>query len=429
MDVNAYPLWHGFDPMKTYVDTLEPGRFFVSGEGVWVTDADGKRYLDARACLMNVTLGYSHPRLIAAIADQAATLPVATLLGYEHPAEITVEYARRLAAKMPAGLGRIRLGHTGTQAVETAMLASRWARVQEGTPARMGILAHHTAYHGTGPGATALIGWEPWRDAAGPLVPGVVHTEAVGSMFEDFEAAIAKAGPETISAVFIEGVTGKHEIAPTHDDLRQLADLCARNGIHLVVDEVISGMGRSGTYTVCEGAGITPTMITLSKGITSGYQPLGAVAVSEELFQRVGLGEKEFPLASTTDGHPIGAAAGMAVLEAIDEEGILDNVVKQSARLLDNLTQIHEEFLGGPRPDARGLALVFPLHDADGNPWADEAIERLRLTADEGGLLFTGGEGSAHVWFFPPLIITDEEVDEIADRLRTALLTVTNAAS
>jgi adenosylmethionine-8-amino-7-oxononanoate aminotransferase len=424
MDVNAYPLWHGSDPMKTYVETLEPGRFLVSGEGVWVTDADGKRYLDARACLMNVTLGYSHPRLIAAISEQARTLPVATLLGYEHPAEITVEYARRLATKMPEGLGRIRLGHTGTQAVETAMLVSRWARMQEGAAERMTILAHHTAYHGTGPGATALIGWEPWRTAAGPLVPGISHTEAVGSMYEDFEAAIAKAGPETVSALFIEGVTGRHSIAPTDEDLRRLAELCDREGIHLVVDEVISGMGRVGTYTVCEAAGVTPTMITLSKGITSGYQPLGAVAISEELFQRVGLGETEFPMASTTDGHPIAVAAGMAVLDAIDQDGIFDNVVRQSPRFVGHLEQIHDEFLGGPGPDARGLAVVFPLNDKDGNPWPDEEIERLRLAADQGGLLFTGGEGSAHVWFFPPLVITDDETDEVAERLRAAFLKV-----
>lgn len=424
MDINEYPLWHGFDPMKTFVETLEPGRFLVSGDGVWVTDADGKRYLDARSCLMNVTLGYSHPRVVAAIAEQAATLPVATLLGYEHPAEITVEYARRLATKMPDGLGRIRLGHTGTQAVETAMLVSRFARMQEGTPERMTILAHHTAYHGTGPGATALIGWEPWHTATGPLVPQVLHTEAVGSMFEDFEAAIANAGPETISALFIEGVTGKHAVVPTDEDLRALAELCTRGGIHLVVDEVISGMGRVGTYTVCEAAGIAPTMITLSKGITSGYQPLGAVAISEELFQRVGLGDNAFPLASTTDGHPIGVAAGMAVLDAIDSEGILDNVVKQSPRFLEHLAQIHDEFLGGPGPDARGLAVVLPLHDKDGNPWADEAIEALRLTADAGGLLFTGGEGSAHVWFYPPLVITDDEIDEVAERLRAAFLKV-----
>jgi adenosylmethionine-8-amino-7-oxononanoate aminotransferase len=424
MDISTYPLWHGFDPMKTYAETLEPGRFLVSGEGVWVTDADGKRYLDARACLMNVTLGYSHPRVVAAIAEQARTLPVATLLGYEHPAEITVEYARRLASKMPDGLGRIRLGHTGTQAVETAMLVSRWTRIQEGAPERMTILAHHTAYHGTGPGATAMIGWEPWRTATGPLVPQVLHTEAVGSMFDDFEAAIAKAGPETVSALFIEGVTGKHSIAPTDEDLRALAELCTREGIHLVVDEVISGMGRVGTYTVCEAAGIAPTMITLSKGITSGYQPLGAVAISEELFRRVGLGEAEFPMASTTDGHPIAVAAGMAVLDAIDEEGIFDNVATQSSRLLGHLGQIHDEFLGGPASDARGLAVVLPLHDKDGNPWADEEIEALRLAADAGGLLFTGGEGSAHVWFYPPLVISDDETDEVAERLRAAFLKV-----
>ncbi|MCJ7832635.1 MAG: aminotransferase class III-fold pyridoxal phosphate-dependent enzyme, partial [Actinobacteria bacterium] len=360
---------------------------------------------------------------------QAATLPVATLLGYEHPAEITVEYARRLATKMPDGLGRIRLGHTGTQAVETAVLVSRWARIQEGNPERMTILAHHTGYHGTGPGASALIGWEPWHTATGPLLPQVAHTEAVGSMFEDFEAAIAKAGPETISALFIKGVTGKHSIAPTDEDLRALAELCDREGIHLVVDEVISGMGRVGTYTVCEAAGITPTMITLSKGITCGYQPLGAVAISEELFQRVALGEKEFPLASTTDGHPIGVAAGLAVLDAIDEEGILDNVAKQSPRFLEHLGQIHDEFMGGPGPDARGLAVVLPLHDKDGNPWPDEEIEALRLAADADGLLFTGGEGSAHVWFFPPLIITDDEIDEVAERLRTAFLKVSKTTA
>jgi adenosylmethionine-8-amino-7-oxononanoate aminotransferase len=216
--------------------------------------------------------------VIKAITDQAAKLPVATLLGYEHPAEITVEYARRLAKRMPGDLTRIRLGHTGTQAVETAMLISRWARIQEGETERMAIVAHHSGYHGTGPGATRLIGWEPWHTAAGPLVPDVVHTkklEKPGTMFEDFAAAIEAAGPETVTAVFIEGVTGKYRVAPTDEDLRALAELCDKHGIHLVVDEVISGMGRVGVMTVSEAAGITPTMITLSKGITSGYQPLG----------------------------------------------------------------------------------------------------------------------------------------------------------
>lgn len=427
MDINDYPLWHGFDPMKEYISTLEPGRFLVSGEGVWVTDADGKRYLDARACLMNVTLGYDHPRVVEAIAQQARTLPVATLLGYEHPAEITVRYAHQLAERMPEGLGRIRLGHTGTQAVETAMLLTRWARIQEGDNERMTILAHHTAYHGTGPGATRLIGHEPWHTAAGPLVPDVAHTKQVGTMFEDFAAAIEAAGPETVSAVFIEGVTGLHDVVPTDEDLRALSALCDQHGIHLVVDEVISGMGRVGTMTVSEAAGITPTMITLSKGITSGYQPLGAVAVSEELFQRVGLGDKEFPMASTTDGHPIGVAAGIAVLEALDEEDILANVRRQSERLVGNLQDVHDEFLGGVGPAARGLAIVLPLHDQDGTAWADDAIEKLRLTADEQGLLFTGGEGSSHVWFFPPLILTDDESDQIAERLRDAFITTRSA--
>jgi len=422
MDINAYPLWHGFDPMNKYIETLEPGRFLVSGDGVWVTDVDGKRYLDARACLMNVTLGYSHPRVVEAIASQARALPVGTLLGYEHPPQITVEYASRLATKMPDGLGRIRLVNTGTQAVETAMLVTRWARIQEGAQERSTIVAHHTAYHGTGPGATALVGYEPWHAAAGPLVPGVVHTRATGTMFEDFEAAIRDAGPATVSAVFIEGVTGKHAIGPTHDDLRRLSALCETEGIHLVMDEVISGLGRSGTYTVSEGAGITPTMITLSKGITSGYQPFGAVAISEDLFQRVALGAQEFPMASTSDGHPIAVAAAMAVLDVIEEEDILANVRRQGERLTSNLLQVHDEFLGGPGPDARGLAIVFPLHDLDGEPWPDEDIEKLRLAADAGGLLFTGGEGSSHVWFFPPLILTDAESDEIADRLRSAFM-------
>jgi 4-aminobutyrate aminotransferase-like enzyme len=125
-------------------------------------------------------------------------------------------------------------------------------------------------------------------------------------------------------------------------------------------------------------------------------------------------------MASTTDGHPIGVAAGLAVLEAIDEEGILANVQRQNKRLTANLQQVHEEFLGGPPVDSRGLAIVFPLHDKEGAPWEDAAIERLRLAADVGGLLFTGGEGSSHVWFYPPLILTDAESDEIAERLRTA---------
>ncbi|MDX2547620.1 aspartate aminotransferase family protein [Streptomyces sp. WI04-05B] len=399
-------------------DTLDESNFVVEGTGVRVRDQGGRWYLDARSALWNVTLGYDHPKLLAALHAQADQLPFGTLLSYGRPPAVSVEFAKALAARLPENLRHIRLGSTGSQMTEGAMLLSRFFRHATGEPERTAVISFEGSYHGMGPGATTLSGvLRGAHSWCGPALPDVHHVSPYGDWTGAVTKRVEELGGERVTAVIVEPLMGSVGVIPDAGDLVRLAAYLAAQGIHLIADEVTTGYGRTGHLSRVLQLGVVPDILVLSKGITAGYVPGAAIAVNDAIFDplfELESGEA-FLHGSTTDGHPLAAAVGLAVLEVLYEDGLMATVEAKGKVLQEALEQVHKENVPGGEVSGVGLMQRFRLHDADGQPWSVEKIDRLHAACEEAGLLTSIGD--ACLWFLPPLVITERECEEIAERM------------
>lgn len=414
-----YAAWHGLSPMADFFRDSDPGMFLVSGSGSHVTDAAGRTYLDARSSMWNLTLGHSCGPVKEAMRRQLDQLPSGTVLRYEHPPAVAVEYAARLAALLPAPLRHVRFGNTGSQMTEQAAMLSRFHRRMTGQPDRNHVIAVHHGYHGTGPLATALTGEPILHDWSAPLDTHVRHVTA--PTWPEILALITEIGPERVTAVMVEPVLGS---AITPADLAFLESLvteCRARDIHVIVDEVTTGFGRTGTMTVTERLCVVPDMVVLGKGISAGYFPLAALVVAAPIFDALAdpplrLG---FPNGSTTDGHPVGMAAGLAVLEIVTADGFLEEVRETGRHLVGLIGDaLADEPAVGPVV-GEGMMLAMGLGHSDGTPWSVAEVNRFRLTCRDHGLLTSYGPGFLPL--MPPLTLTRPECAELVDRLRAAL--------
>jgi adenosylmethionine-8-amino-7-oxononanoate aminotransferase len=416
-----YPLWHGAMPMATALDgQLSADRFLVEGSGIRVRDAAGRWYLDARSGCWNLGLGHSARDVKDAIIRQLDLLPNATLLSYDRPAEVTVRYARALRDVFGPSLPYVRLGNTGSQMTETAVMLSRFARLLEGTPERTAVLSFEGSYHGMGPGGNAISGVIAYFDFCGPLMPGVVRVPSHGSWTDNVRAALEQLPPERVSCVILEPQMGVMGVVPDGGDLQALAALCRDTGIHFIADEVTTGFGRTGAMSRCLDLGIEPDMLVLGKNLTAGYVPVGALLVSTALYDLAARQQPPLalPAGSATDGHPVAAAAGLAVLDVYRREGILDNVRRVGEHLHRRLTAVHERTIGYGGVTGAGLMRFFPLLDRSG-PWPPDRVERFRLACEDRGVLISSAAVGA--WVVPPLVSTAADCDEIADAVDAAL--------
>jgi adenosylmethionine-8-amino-7-oxononanoate aminotransferase len=428
---SEYALWHGFEPMGSFLrETMSAEQLLVEGSGIRVRDQGGRWYIDARSALWNMTFGYGHPAVVAAIQRQLGQLSFGTLLSYEHPPAITVEFANALAARLPDGLRHIRLGTTGSQMNEAAILLSRFFRQVTGEPDRNAVISFEGSYHGTGPAASLLSGILSYaHDWCGPKLPEVYNVPADGEWSAAVSDKVAALGAGRVTAVVIEPLTGSSGIIPAPADLARLAGFCREQGIHLIADEVSTGYGRVGHMSRLLQLGITPDVLVLSKGITAGYVPGGALAVHDDIFGPLAEPEsgQGFSHGSTADGHPLAAAAGLAVLKVLYEDGLIDTVQAKGKVLQEALAQVHQEYLPAGAVSGAGLMQRFQLLDADGSPWPWAEVRRLHAACEEAGLLNSMGMGC--MWFLPPLITTDQECEEIAGRFADALAAVRKSGS
>lgn len=418
-DGAAYPLWHGITPMATFFRDSDPGMFLVSGEGCRVTDEAGRSYLDARSSMWNVTLGYSCEPVKEAMRRQLDVLPSGTVMRYEHPTTVAVRYAERLAALMPDPVRHIRFGNTGSQMTEAAGMLSRFHRRMTGETGRDVVVALHHSYHGTGPLATALTGEPVLHDFSAPLDARVRHAatptvEAVAEVLDGPEA-------DRITAVIVEPVMGTRIGAAPLGFLDGVVELCHARGVHVIMDEVTTGAGRAGTMTVSERLAVPPDMIVLGKGLSAGYFPLAALAVSTSLYAPLEDPEVHigFPNGSTTDGHPLGMAAGLAVLDVLTADGFFEQVRATGEALARSLMDSLKDVPQAHSVDGEGLLLGLNLVHGDGTPWDVGAINRLRLTCRDHGLLTSYSDGALPV--IPPLTLTAAESEELVERLGSAL--------
>ena len=424
------------------------------GEGCYLIDEDGKRYLDGSGGAAVSCLGHSNEAVRHAVAEQMRKVAFAhTGFLTSRPAE---ELADRLAELAPEGIERAYLVSGGSEAVEAALKLARQYFLERGEPARHRIIARRQSYHGNTLGALAT-GGNAWRRAQfQPLLAETSHIapcyeyrdraphetpEAYGRRVADeLEAEILRLGPETVMAFVAEPVVGATmgAVPAVPGYFARIRQICDRYGVLLILDEVMCGMGRTGTMFASAAEGVRPDIVTIAKGLGAGYMPVGAMLCSAEIHDTIRDGSGFFQHGHTYMGHPAAAAAALAVVEEITGRGLLDRVQAQGARLAARLQATlgdhpHVGDLRG-RGLFRGIELVA---ERDSRTPFDPALGiagRIKQAAFQAGLIcypmsgtIDGRQGD-HVLLAPPYIITDTEIDELVSKLAHAIDTAISEA-
>lgn len=412
-----------------------------SAEGVHLIDIDGRRVQDAFSGLWCVNVGYGQASVVAAAAEQMHRLPYAT--GYFHfGSEPAIRLAARLCALAPSGLTRVLFGQGGSDAVDTAVRMVRYYFNATGRPNKKHFIAVQRGYHGsstTGSGLTALPVFHrhfdvptpqqhhipspyPYRHADGPD-PAAVLASTVRAL----EDKVAELGADNVAAFICEPIQGSGGVVvPPPGYLRAIRDACDRLGLLLIVDEVITGFGRTGPMFACEAEGVSPDVLTLAKGLTAGYAPMSATLISEAMYQGIADGADEgVPVGhgQTYAGHPVSAAVANAVLDLYLQGGLLEQGQKVGAYFMDRLRELEDlPHVGEVR--GRGLlAAVELVADKTSKakpPAAAKLGQRVLQHAFADGLVFRAFADDI-LGFAPALTYTEADVDVLITKLRRAI--------
>ncbi len=419
----------------------------VEGSGIFIRDADGKSYIDASGGAAVSCLGHGHPDVLEAMRAQMDRLE------YAHTSFFTTEAAEALAedlvAHAPAGIGRVYLVSGGSEAMETALKLARQYFVERGEPGRTRFIARRQSYHGNTLGALSVGGHAGRRELFRPLLFEAHHIdpcyayrhrrpnedeEAYGLRAASvLEEKLIELGPETVVAFVAEPVVGATAgaVPPAPGYFRRIRDICDRYGILLILDEVMCGMGRTGTLHACEQEGIAPDIMTVAKGLGAGYQPIGAALMAEKLYQAFAGGSGAFQHGHTYIGHPIPCAAALAVQQVIRRDNLLENVRRQGERLQQGLEACFGNHPHVGEVRGRGLfrAIELVADRGDKTPFAAKhgLAGRIRRTAMAHGLCVYPAGGTAdgrngdHVLIAPPFVIEEDAIGMIVDRLGDAV--------
>ena len=425
-----------------------PPPIATGGRGVWLTAADGRQVLDASGGAAVSCLGHQHPRVVEAIQRQAGMLAYAhTSFFSSTPAE---ELAETLVGHEPGGLAYAYFVSGGSEAIEASLKMARQYFVETGQPNRTRFIARRQSYHGNTLGALAL-GGNAWRRAPyAPLLsnafshvsPAFAYREQLATETEaeftarlaaELEAEFQRPGPDTVAAFVAEPVVGATAgcVPPPARYFRAVRDICDRHGALLILDEVMCGMGRTGTLHAWEQEGISPDIQAIAKGLGGGYQPIGALLASARIVDALRDGSGAFQHGHTYLAHPVACAAALAVQQAIQDDGLLAQVRQQGDLLGQRLT---ERFGNHPHiGDIRGRGLFRGIElvadRATKQPF-DPALKlhaRVKQAAFDRGLgcypsggTIDGVRGD-HVLLAPPYIVSDDEIDMIVTRLGAAI--------
>ena len=419
---------------------------FESAHGTTVVDAEGNEYLDAYSALWNVNVGYGRQEIADAVYEQIQKLPY-----YPH-SQINVPattLAEQLAACLPGDLNHVYFCNSGSEANETAIkIARQYGRQTYPGENRYKIISRYRGYHGFTYGALSATGQPRRRKAFEPLVPGFPHAHPpycyrcpIGldastcgvACADDIERIIQGEGPETVIGIIAEPIIGGGGAIVSPDEyLPKLRKICDDYGLLLILDEVITGFGRTGKMFACEHWDVQPDLITLAKGLTSGYLPLGACVASTKVFNAF-LGDtdenREFAQVCTYGGHPVACAAGIANLKILQEERLWENAEKVGTHLLSKLETLRAlPIVGDVR--GKGLLLGVELIETDGTHLETAKTNRIvgqLRDFDKGGIIVgkighAVEEPESIIFIAPPLILTEAEADRIFETLRQVLV-------
>ncbi|VWC11151.1 aminotransferase [Burkholderia lata] len=419
----------------------------VAGDGIEIIDSTGKRYIDACGGAAVSCLGHSNQRVIDAIKRQAQQL------AYAHTSFFTTDVAEELADRLvdaaPAGLEHVYFVSGGSEAVEAALKLARQYFVEKGEPQRRHFIARRQSYHGNTLGALA-IGGNEWRRE--PFLPLLIEAHHVSPCFayrdqqagetdeayaqrlaDELEQKIVELGADNVAAFVAETVVGATAgaVPPVRTYLKKIRAVCDKYGVLLILDEIMSGMGRTGYLYACDEDGVAPDLLTIAKGLGAGYQPIGATLVSDRIYRTIVDGSGFFQHGHTYLGHATACAAALEVQRVIAEEKLLDNVKARGEQLRASLREHY-----GAHPhvgDVRGRGLfvgVELVRDRDSKATFDpslklhaavkrEAMQRGLMVYPMGGTI--DGVHGDHILVAPPFICTAQQIDTIVERLSGAI--------
>ena len=420
----------------------------VGGEGVWLFAEDGRKILDASGGAAVSCLGHQHPRVIEAMVKQASKLAYAhTAFFSSEPAE---ELAEQLVGHEPGGLGYAYFVSGGSEAIEASIKLARQYFIERGQPQRQHFIARRQSYHGNTLGALSAGGNAWRREPYAPLLsPAFSHVTAafpyhekrdneseadfVARLAAELEAEFQRLGPDSVAAFIAEPVVGATAgcVPPPEGYFKAVRDICNRHGALLILDEVMCGMGRTGTLHAWEQEGVAPDIQAIAKGLGGGYQPIGAMLASGRIIDTIRNGSGAFQHGHTYLAHPLACAAALEVQRIIDDEHLLDQVKARGAELERRLI----ERFGNHRHvgDIRGRGLFWAIElvaDRSGRTPFDPALklhQKIKAAAFAGGLGCYPAGGTAdgksgdHVLLAPPYIATSGDIDMIVEKLGYAV--------
>jgi hypothetical protein len=435
-------LWLHFTRMSSYAGSDVP--VIVRGEGQYVYDQNGKRYLDGLAGLFVSQIGHGRTEVAEAGARQASELAYFPLWSYAHPQAI--QLAERLAALAPGDLNRVFFTTSGSEAVESAWKLAKQYFKAIGQPSRYKVLSRSIAYHGTSMGALAITGLPGIKEPFEPLPPGgvrvpntnfyrapafVADDETAFGVWaaDEIERAIQREGEDSVAAVFLEPLQNSGGCFPPPPGyFQRVREICDRYGVLLVSDEVICAFGRLGHYFGSERYGYKPDIITFAKGVTSGYAPLGGMMVSDRLMEPFATGQTTFLHGVTFAGHPVSCAVAMANLDVFEKEDLLGNVRAHEGAFRATLGKLNDlPIVGNVRGDGYFYGIELVKDKATRETFNDDESERLlrgflsHALFDAGLICRADDRGDPVIQLSPPLTCTQEHFDEMEQILRSVL--------
>ena len=431
-------------PSRLFYGTRRRRPQLARAEGVYIWDTEGRCYLDGSSGAMVCNIGHSNPAVLAAMRAQMEVATFGYRLHFE--TEPSERLAERLAGIAPDGLGRVFFVSGGSEAVESAMKLARSHALAKGEAQRWKVISRFPAYHGCTLGALSVTGYAPMTAPFEPLMAQMpkipaprayldgldIDDPATGHHYADMlEERIRAEGPETVLAFIVEPIGGASTgaLVPPAGYMTRIREICDRYGVLLIHDEVISGGGRTGRFLAADHWGVVPDMLTISKGFGSGYMPLGALIAKDEIVETV-LDAGNYLHGFTYAGNPLACAAGLAVIDEIERQGMMENSVAVGGLLGKRLAALMQryEIIG----DVRGMGMLqaFELVADRATmaplPKALNAYDRLAEIAYDNGLIIyarrsRGGHDGDHFLVAPPMITTGAQVDEIMDKLTRSL--------
>ena len=433
-NLNLDNYWLPFTPNKKF--KANP-RLLTSAKGMFYKSDDGREVLDGIAGLWCTNAGHCHPKIVAAVQNQAAELDYATAFNMSHPKAF--ELAEKVSSLTPKGLDRIFYGNSGSEAVETAMKVALAYHASKGDGQKTKFIGREKGYHGVNFGGVSVGGLTPNRKSFGPLLPGIDHMPHTWDiehmafskgqpewglhLADELEKILILQDPSTVAAVIIEPVTGSGGvIVPPVGYLERIREICTKHNVLLIFDEVITGFGRLGCCFAANRFDVRPDMITMAKGLTSAMIPMSAVAFDNSIYDQLMEGPEamiELFHGYTYSGHPVACAAGIAALDVYEEEGLFDRAkeiephFQEAIHSLKGLNQVI---------DIRNIGLMGAIHfGSDGLPATEFAAKVFQHCYDNNVLVRYSGE---FLVLSPSLIVEKEHLDMIADALKAAITSV-----